>query len=217
MMFLSNRCSKSDYTFTDSKVTDNDGNVYKTVTIGTQVWMVENLKTTKYQNGDLIRTTNPATLDISTEATPKYQWASNGNESNVNTYGRLYTWYAITDTRNVCQVGWHVPCDADWGTLTTFLDGESGAGGKLKEAGTTHWASPDVGATNSSGFTALPGGGYNLNGTFFNIFATRLWWSSTEYASTYANSKGIDYSSNNVYGNGKDKRDGYSIRCLRDF
>ena len=122
-------------------VPDIDGNVYNTVTIGTQVWMAENLKTTKYRNGDLIGTTTPATLDISGESYTKYQWAYDGNESNVATYGRLYTWYAVTDTRNVCPTGWHVPTDAEWTTLTTFLGGESVAGGKLKETGTTHWAS----------------------------------------------------------------------------
>jgi len=146
-------CQKDD----DNTVTDVDGNVYHTVEIGTQVWMVENLKTTKYRNGDLIGTTTPATLDISSEATPKYQWAFEGNESNVNTYGRLYTWWAVTDIRGVCPTGWHVPTEDDWITLTTYLGGEDVAGGKLKEAGTTHWWAPNEGATNSSGFTALPG------------------------------------------------------------
>ena len=88
-----------------------DGNVYTSVTIGTQVWMVENLKTTKYRNGDLIGTTTPSTLDISAEATPKYQWAYSGDGNNVNTYGRLYTWYAVTDTGNTCPLGWNVPTD----------------------------------------------------------------------------------------------------------
>src|SRR4029078_12512714 len=137
---------------TPATVTDIDGNVYHTVTIGTQVWMVENLKTTKYRNGDLIGTTIPATLDISSESTPKYQWAYKGEESNVATYGRLYTWYAVADSRNVCPTGWHVPSDAEWTTLTTYLGGESVAGGKLKENGTVHWESPNTGATNESGF-----------------------------------------------------------------
>ena len=104
-------------------VTDIDGNVYQTVTIGTQVWMKENLKVTKYCNGDVIGTTTPASLDISGEDTPKYQWAPNGDESNVAVYGRLYTWHAVTDSRNVCPTGWHLPDDAEWATLTTFLGG----------------------------------------------------------------------------------------------
>ncbi|MCJ7802706.1 MAG: fibrobacter succinogenes major paralogous domain-containing protein, partial [Candidatus Marinimicrobia bacterium] len=98
-------------------VTDIDGNNYTGVTIGSQVWMVENLKTTRYRNGDLIGTTILATLNISTENTPKYQWAYGGNEDNVATYGRLYTWYAVTDSRNICPTGWIVPADTDWTIL----------------------------------------------------------------------------------------------------
>ena len=94
-------------------VTDIDGNVYHTVTIGTQVWMVENLKTTKYRNGVAIGTTTPATLSILSESLPtKYQWAYGGNESNVAIYGRLYTWYTVTDSRNIAPTGWHVSTDA---------------------------------------------------------------------------------------------------------
>ena len=127
---------------TTATVTDIDGNVYNTVTIGTQVWMKENLKVTKYRNGDAIGITTPATLDIWGETSPRYQWAYDGNESNVATYGRLYTWYAVTDSRGVCPTGWHVPTDSEWTTLTDYLGGESVAGGKMKEAGTTHWNSP---------------------------------------------------------------------------
>jgi uncharacterized protein (TIGR02145 family) len=92
-------------------VKDIDGNNYKTAAIGTQIWMVENLKTTRYNNGDSIGTINPITLDITTESTPKYQWAYDGNENNISTYGRLYTWFAACDIRNVCPSGWHVPTD----------------------------------------------------------------------------------------------------------
>ena len=109
-----------------STVTDIDNNVYNTVIIGTQIWLKENLKVTKYRNSDTITTT----------------WAYNGNESNVSTYGRLYDWYAATDSRGLCPTGWHLPTDAEWTTLTDYLEGLSVAGGKLKEAGTTHWNSP---------------------------------------------------------------------------
>jgi uncharacterized protein (TIGR02145 family) len=119
LIIFTKSCKKDDNN--PVPMTDPDGNVYTSVTIGTQVWMVENLKTTKYRNGDLIGTTNPATLDISTEPTPKYQWAYEGNESNVVTYGRLYTWYAATDPRNVCPTGWHVPSDVEWTTLENYL------------------------------------------------------------------------------------------------
>ena len=101
---------------TGNTVTDIDGNVYHTITIGNQTWMAENLKTTKYRNGDAIGTTT-ASKDTSTKSTPKYQWAYGGNEANVAKYGRLYTWYAATDTRNIAPAGWHVPTDAEWSIL----------------------------------------------------------------------------------------------------
>lgn len=106
---------------------DIDGNVYPIITIGTQVWMAENLKTTRYCNGDLIGTTTPATLDIESESAPEYQWAYDGNESNVTTYGRIYTWYVANDSRNVCPAGWHIPSDAEWTDLTGFTALPGGA------------------------------------------------------------------------------------------
>jgi uncharacterized protein (TIGR02145 family) len=192
---------------------DIDGDVYTSVTIGTQVWMVENLKTTRYSNGDLIGTTTPDTLDILGESTPKYQWACNGNKSNVNTYGRLYTWYAVTDTRNVCPTGWHVPSDAEWTTLTTYLGGESVAGDKLKETGTTHWSAPNEGATNSSGFTALPGGYRAYNGAFGT---DGRWWSSTESEMGTAYGRSMFHNGSNVDRAIQYKNFGWSVRCLRD-
>ncbi len=200
-------------------VTDIDGNVYHTVTIGKQVWMVENLKTTRYRNGDIIGTTSPARLDISnsrTYPTPKYQWAYAGNESNVASYGRLYTWYAATDSRGLCPTGWHLPSNAEWTTLTTFLGGESVAGGKLKEAGKSHWSVPNKGATNSSGFTALPGGYRHYNATFNNIGANGYWWSSTENYESNAGTRNMHYNYSNVNRNNYPKTNGFSVRCLRD-
>lgn len=138
--------------------TDIDGNVYQTVTIGTQKWMKENLKTTHYRNGDSIGTTYPATKNYMNESAPKYQWAYDGNESNVSVYGRLYTGYAASDNRKVCPAGWHVPTSIEWRTLIDYLGGGMVAHGKLKESGTTHWKSPNSDATNESGFTGLPGG-----------------------------------------------------------
>jgi len=197
-------------------VKDIDGNVYKTVTIGKQVWMKENLKTTKYRNGDLIGTTTPATFHIVEESTPKYQWASDGNESNVATYGRLYTWYAVTDKRKLCPTGWHVPTDTEWTTLTTYLGGESVAGGKLKETGTAHWKSPNSGATNESGFTALPSGSRYLNGTFPVIGYSGYWWSSA-LSSGSAYYWSVEYNNSSVHRDYDPKHDGFSVRCLRDF
>ena len=151
-------------------VTDIDGNVYNTVTIGTQVWMKENLKTTKYRNGETILNT----------ASFSDQWAYGDNESNIPVYGRLYTWYAATNFRGLCPTGWHVPTDAEWTLLTDYLGGEVVAGGKMKEAGTAHWNSPNTGADNSSGWTALPGGYRDFNGTFLSIGSYGYWWSATE-------------------------------------
>ena len=126
-------------------IKDIDGNTYKTVKIGKQHWMAENLKTTRYQNGDLIGTTTSLAIDISNESNPKYQWAYEGNESFVESYGRLYTWYAATDERNVCPKTWHIPSDEEWSILTSYLGGASVAGGKLKETGTKHWSYPKAG------------------------------------------------------------------------
>ena len=213
LVFLIYSCKKE-----DENITDADGNVYTSVTIGTQVWMVENLKTIRYRNGDLIGTTTPATLDISTEATPKYQWAYDGNESNVATYGRLYTWYAVTNSRKVCPTGWHVPSDVEWITLTTYLGGDSVAGGKLKETGIIHWLSPNMGATNETGFSALPSGARGVGGSFYHIGDTGSWWSSTEYSTTVAFNRTIYYATSYVYRSSylDYKKCGFSVRCLKD-
>jgi uncharacterized protein (TIGR02145 family) len=196
---------------------DIDGNIYTTVKIGTQTWMKENLKTTKYRNGDPIGTTTPATLDVSAETSPKYQWAYAGNESNASTYGRLYTWYAATDSRGICPTGWHVPTDAEWTTLTSLLGGETGAGAYLKETGTSHWYSPNTGATNSTGFTAL-GGGYRVdNGPFSAIGSYGTWWTSTESAVNNAWFRFMYWITSDVNRNNGSKAHGLSIRCIRDF
>ena len=199
-------------------VQDIGGNVYPIIIIGKQVWMKEDLKTTRYSNGDSIGTTTPTTLDITNEPTPKYQWAYDGNESNVEIYGRLYTWYAATDDRNICPTGWHVPTDADWSTLTTFLVGEYVAGGKLKEKGITHWKSPNTGATNESGFTALPGGYryFDGNGTFYYIKYDGRFWSSTESGTNYAWSRSMLYNYGSVSRYENYKKEGFSVRCIRN-
>jgi uncharacterized protein (TIGR02145 family) len=214
VLILLNSCKKADETST--AVTDKDGNVYKTVTIGTQVWMAENLKTTKYLNGDSIGTTTPSSLDISRESAPKHQWASGGNESNVATYGRLYTWYAATDSRNICPTGWHVPNEAEFTTLANFLGGDTIEGIKLKETGTTHWASPNTGATNESGFTALPGGYRGYLGSFYFIGYAGYWWSATEYDANNAWYHGLYY--NAVYEHilSNSKMVGFAVRCLKN-
>jgi uncharacterized protein (TIGR02145 family) len=216
VLILTNSCKKDTQTQHDkpSTITDVDGNIYLTVIIGTQVWMNENLKTTKYRNGDLIGTTTPATKDISGESTPEYQWAYDGNESNAATYGRLYTWYVITDSRNVCPTGWHVPTDTEWTTLATFLG--NNAGGKLKETGTTHWTTPNEGATNETGFTALPSGWRPSGGVFLDFGTFCGWWTSTESSTGYPLNWDASYKDGNVNNEGDDKKSGIGVRCLKD-
>jgi uncharacterized protein (TIGR02145 family) len=205
-------------TYKSDAITDNDGNYCNIVTIGTQVWMAENLKTTRYRNGDLIGTTTPVTLDISAEATPKYQWAPKGDESNVAIYGRYYTWYTVTDTRNVCPTGWHVPGDAEWNTMINFL-GADNAGGKLKETGTTHWQTPNAGATNETGFTAIASGfreSHGGGGATQIATTSGHWWSVTEDAVGDAHDRYVTYDLGGVYRGYWTKHDGPCVRCLRD-
>ena len=214
LLILQNSCKKTDDKTTG--VTDKDGNVYKTVTIGTQVWMAENLKTTKYLNGELIGTTTLTSSDISAESTPKYQWPSGGNESSVGTYGRLYTWYAVTDSRNVCPAGWHVPTNAEFTTLMTYLGGDAIAGLKLKETGTTHWNSPNTGATNETGFTALPGGYRGYEGTYNFIGYTGYFWSETEYDANNGWYRGLYYNGDYDHNLSNSKKVGFAVRCLKN-
>ena len=213
-------CCKNDNTtqpdIKPSAITDGDGNIYGKVIIGKQVWLTENLKTTKYLNGDLIETTTPAVLNIQDEATPKYQWAYAGNEDNVATYGRLYTWYVIADTRNVCPAGWHVPSDVEWLTLENYLGGYAIAGGKLKETGTSHWTTPNYMATNETGFTALPNGWRHIEDIFVNFAKFGGWWSSTEYTATDAFCNYVSYKSDLVTEEIDNKKCGIAVRCLKD-
>jgi len=216
VLILINSCKKAADNNNSASVTDKDGNVYTSVTIGTQVWMAENLKTTKYLNGDPIGTTTPATLDISGESTPKYQWAYGGDESKAATYGRLYTWYAATDPRNICPTGWHVPTDAELTTLTAYLGGDSIAGAKLKGTGTGCWNSPNTGATNESGFAALPGGYRGYEGSSHYIGYTGYWWSSTEFDANNAWFLGLYYNGITDHNLSNSKMAGFSVRCLKD-
>ncbi len=175
LLILANQLQEKQRQSTPSDtVTDIDGNVYHTVTIGTQVWLVENLKTTRYNDGTSI----PLVTDSaawSNADTSAYCWYNN-DIANKNTYGALYNWFTV-NTGKLAIAGWHIPTDAEWTTLTDYLGGESIAGGKLKETGTTHWRSPNAGATNESGFTALPGGHRDVNGTFSAMGDDGFWWS----------------------------------------
>ncbi|MBD3333686.1 hypothetical protein GF356_12625, partial [candidate division GN15 bacterium] len=195
-------------------VTDIDGNVYQTIKIGDQWWMAENLKVTHYRNGDPIpHVTDYGTWSgLSTGAYCEYD----NNPSHVATYGRLYNWNAVDDSRNIAPVGWHVPSDAEWQTLVDYLGGSGVAGGKVKEAGLAHWASPNTGATNESGFTALPGGYRSSTGTFYKMSIQAYFWSSTEYGSNDAWGRDLFYLNSQVDRFNYGKQDGFTVRCVRD-
>ncbi len=194
-------------------VKDYDGNLYTTVEIGGQVWMAENLRTIHYNDGTAIpkETDNGAWNGLTT---PAYCWYGNDSTGYAIPYGALYNWYAA-DTGIVCPAGWHVPTDTEWTTLTDYLGGESAAGGKLKESGTVHWEAPNTGATNISGFTALPGGG-RYGGGFNDDFTNGGWWSSTGYDPEKAWSRYMYNSNSSVSRFSSDKPTGFSIRCVRD-
>lgn len=195
-------------------VTDIDGNVYQTVKIGDQCWMKENLKVTHYRNGDAIP--NVTGDDWSGLFTGAYCDYDN-NEGNVAVYGRLYNWYAVDDSRGLAPEGWHVPSENEWQTLADYLGGEAVAGGKMKEVGIVHWLSPNTGATNESGFTALPGG-YRFDvGNFSDMNIYAIFWSSTEFDFSSAWSHGL----NNAYEglipfDDNFKQFGFSVRCVKD-
>jgi uncharacterized protein (TIGR02145 family) len=194
-------------------VTDYEGNIYNTVTIGSQLWMAKNLKATKYSDGASIPIVTDQTT-WNTTSLPGYCWYNN-DESNKNTYGTLYNWYAVNASgKNICPTGWHVPSDGEWSTLTSFLNGENGAGGKLKEAGLTHWASPNTGATNETGFTALGAG--SRGGSFLGFGTDADFWTSTEYNSGSSWNRFISSSNNNVHRLFSGYQNGFSIRCVKD-
>lgn len=195
--------------------TDFDGNTYNTVGIGSQVWLKQNLNTSRYNDGTAIPniiTDNTTWAGLSTGARCYY---NNDSVTYASTYGALYNWYTV-NTGNLCPTGWHVPTDAEWSTLTTYLGGSSIAGGKLKEAGLDHWNSPNTGATNSSGFTALPGGYRGYNGAFSGVDGYGYWWSSTEGNTTIAYRIFMTYGGKQAVRIANPKYSGFSVRCLRD-
>jgi uncharacterized protein (TIGR02145 family) len=210
-------------TFTDSR----DGNEYNWAQIGNQVWMAENLAYLPSVN---------MVADGSEDAAGSYYYVYGYNGTNVtdakatanyNTYGVLYNWPAAMNgaassttnpsgVQGVCPTGWHLPSDAEWTELTDYLGGTSVAGGKLKETGTTHWASPNTGATNETGFTALPGGYRYNSGTFSSIGYFGNWWSATEHSAANAWDRAMITNYSNVLRFNDNKEVGFSVRCVRD-
>jgi uncharacterized protein (TIGR02145 family) len=212
-------------------VTDIDGNTYNTVQIGEQCWTKDNLRVTKYSDGTIIPldtsggTVGDGLGEIWSSWTIGARTIYAHSQSNLATYGYLYNWYAAkgiattgsTSYKNLCPTGWHVPTDGEWTNLTTYLGGESIAGGKMKSTGTTLWYYSNIGDTNESGFTGLPGGSRNSDGSFDNIRDFAFFWSATEfgdyedagYRSLYHN---VGYVIRSAY----DWHQGFSVRCLKD-
>jgi uncharacterized protein (TIGR02145 family) len=184
------------------------------VKICNQIWMRYNLDVDHYRNGDSIPEVRNST-----------QWANlnygawcyyNNDPANGKIYGKLYNWYAVNDPRGLAPVGWHIPSDQEWKQLEICLGGDSLAGGKMKETGTSHWLSPNYGASNSSGFTAIPAGYQVYLGNFFSIGTESLWWTSTNRSSASSWGRNIDYDSSILYLFEYDQNFGLSVRCVRD-
>lgn len=200
-------------------VIDIDGNIYNTVTIGTQVWMKENLKVTKYSDGtDIPWVTDATAWSILT--TPGYCWYNNDIVTNKNLFGALYNWYALNTTtnggKNVCPAGWHVPVDAELTYLSDYLGGTSVAGGKLKEVGTTLWDNPNTDADNSSNFTALPSGYRHANGSYQSVGITSNFYSSSEDINSYAIYWYLQNNLPDFFDTFTTKGFGFSVRCIQD-
>jgi uncharacterized protein (TIGR02145 family) len=191
-------------------VEDVDGNTYKTIVIGSQTWMAENLSTTKFNDNTsipLITGSGPWTA-LSTPAFCIFNNDSLG-------YGCIYNWFAV-NTGKLCPTGWHIPSDDEWTTLTTFLGGEDVAGTMLRETGTKHWLTSNTEASNSSGFTALPGGYCGYDGIFGNLHRNGDFWSATEFSSIESYYRDIYYGFVNVTRTSSSKLSGFSVRCLKD-
>jgi uncharacterized protein (TIGR02145 family) len=194
--------------------TDLSGNEYSSVILGNQEWMVENLKTAKYSNGDIIPNTTSGSewIALTTGAWAYY----NNNAQLENPYGKLYNWYAVTDPRQLCPSGWHIPSDSEWTVLTDFLGGIYQADERMKEADFAHWNPSGYNGDNSSGFTGLPGGRrYYSDGSFLYMTNIGYWWSSTQATSTTAWCRALGYNYSGVNRGDYFYKNGNSVRCIR--
>jgi uncharacterized protein (TIGR02145 family) len=213
MLFTLNySCKKSD----DKVIRDGDGNIYTPVKIGTQIWLIENLKTTRYNDGTPI----PKVADFSSWSNTSddaYCWYNNDSSAYKASYGALYNWYAV-DHGKLCPTGWHVPSNDEWTILTDYLGGLAASSGKLKESGTAHWNSPNGESTNSSGFTALPGGYRSYSdGAYFSKGDNGSWWSSTPGTVSGAWMRAMtNYDTFDVREISTYLEYGISVRCLKD-
>jgi uncharacterized protein (TIGR02145 family) len=187
---------------------DAAGNKYKSIIIGNQEWFEDNLRTIKYSNGQQIAHISDSIV------WSKWEEGAFVYYKHDTRHGILYNWYTVNDARGICPIGWKVPSNSDWDTLITFLGGNRVAGGKLKAR--LHWADPNTGATNAVGFHALPKGCYGINGSFNGIGRNAYWWSSSENGELSAWGREIGFNEVDVFVGHGDKRDGLSIRCLKE-
>lgn len=184
------------------------------VSICSQIWMDKNLDVDHYRNGDPIpKVSDP--LQWAALTTGAYCYYNNDSVTYAATYGKLYNWYAVNDPRGLAPAGWHIPSETEWSSFTNCLGGTF-SGGAMKETGTTHWLSPNTGATNSSGFTALPGGDRNFDGAFYQIGNYAFFWSSTSFDNSNAWFHYLSWSGVLIEGDYFLKQDGFSVRCIRD-
>lgn len=195
-------------------VTDIDGNVYETVIIGNQIWMKKNLIVTRYHDGTVI----PLVSNGSEWTNPfsGAYCAYENNTANITIYGALYNWYAVTSPKGLCPEGWHVPSDEELTELTTYLGGLEIAGGKMKESGTQHWNTPNTGADNSSGFTAVGAGFRDVSGIFSQLRHIGYLWSSSEYDISLGTARKLFNDNAGVSFSGNNKKNGFSVRCIKD-
>jgi uncharacterized protein (TIGR02145 family) len=194
-------------------ISDLDGNIYNTVSIGNQIWMASNLSTSRYRNGAYI----PYILNSNQWAaikSPALSFYNHDNSYETN-YGKQYNWYAVTDPQGICPVGWHIPTNSEWTVLSDFLGGLNVAGGKMKATGTQYWSFPSNGS-NTSGFTGLPGGFRNVDGTFGILGYNGFWWSATEENEQKAFNRSIIYTDNVLSVGSSSKNQGFSVRCIKD-
>jgi uncharacterized protein (TIGR02145 family) len=202
-----------------SNISDVEGNSYKTVYIGTQQWMAENLKTAKYSDGTFIPYITDNSQWVSQTEGDAGGWCYYNNDAANNAkYGKLYNWYVVDgwNKKKVCPTGWHVPIRTEWAVLSDYLGGDDVAGGKMKEVGTTSWVSPNTSATNTSLFTALPGGYRDYTGSYGWIGYDGSWWSSSQMEQYKGDYHYLNASSGALAIYSDDIRAGFSVRCLRD-
>jgi uncharacterized protein (TIGR02145 family) len=205
-----------EFSFSPAKllVKDKEGNFYHFVKIGTQIWMVENLKTTLFNDSSAIDYVEDST-PWNSRITAGYCWYDNDETTYKNTFGALYNWYAV-GSGNLCPTGWHVPSDSEWSTLSNYLGGVTLSGGKLKETGVLHWKIPNAGATNETGFAALPGGYRTNTGLFENIGNYGHWWSSTPGISNVSFYRYLYYGNSSITSSFVNQKYGLSVKCLKN-